>query len=143
MTGRGQIEQHERDGVTVSVAVADRDRFAVVVDRIRVSRHDGGPLAPAAPQVVAAIDYLSEGLRVVEAAPADALVRSQQPVQTPEGRQYYEIRFEGPEATMERRQGAAGTVTAVPFTVTNGMLDRLVDDLGRLLGSAPPPPGPA
>lgn len=135
MSGRGQIEQHERDGATVSVEVADRDRFAVVIDRIRVCRHDGGPVAPAAPQVAADIDYLSEGLRVVEADSADALVRSRQPVQAQEGLQYYEIRFEGQEATVERRQSAAGTVTSIPFAVTNEALDRLVDDLGRTIGS--------
>lgn len=139
MTGIEQREDQEREGATVSVEVADRDRLAVVVSRIRATRQDGRPAAPAAGQVAEAVDYLGERLRLVERGPAEALVRSAVPVTATDGKQYYEGRFDGDSLVLERRHAMAdGTVESIPFVVPHPILARLVADLGRLVGAPQP-----
>jgi hypothetical protein len=120
---------------TVAVDVADADRFSVVVDRIAVTRPDGRPAAPSAPRVVEALDYLGERLRLIEIAPAEAMVRSAAPVDGDGGKQFYELRFEGDGMTMARRQAGGGEVADVAFVLPRATLDRLVGDLGRIVGS--------
>jgi hypothetical protein len=130
---------------TVAVDLADADRFSVVVDRIAVTRHDGRPVAPSAPRVVEALDYLGERLRLIETEPAEAVVRSAAPVPDDGGKQYYELHFQGDGMTMARRQAGTGEVADVPFVLPRTTLDRLVGDLGRIVGSdaAPAHPHPA
>jgi hypothetical protein len=139
MADSPQSIEHDHGPARVSVDVADADRFSVMVDRIRVQRQDGTPTAPSAPGVAAHVDYLGERLRVIETEPHEALVRSSAPVPAEGGRQYYELRFQGDGMTMERRQTGPDGITPVPFVLPKPTLERLVDDLGRLVGRDPAP----
>lgn len=124
---------------SVQVARRDEDRFSVVVDHLRATTPDGALAAPAAGRVAEAVDYLGERLRVVEAAPDEALVRSAAPVPAAGGREYYELRFQGDGVTLERRRAEGDGVARVPFVLPKPTLARLVGDLGRLIGPEPVP----
>lgn len=140
--------EQERPLARVEADIADEDRFSRVVDRVRATCPDGTATAPSAGRVADAIDYLGERLRLIETEPDEALVRSAAPVPTPDGKQYYELRFQGDGMTMERKQADGEGTTTVPFVLPKPTLDRLVEDLGRLVGQAPaaaaaPEPPPA
>lgn len=131
----GGKEIHRQIGdAEVTVDVADEDRYTVVVGRIRASRTDGASVVPKAPDVAAGIPYLLEPLRVLEGTPDEAIVRSDRPADKDGSKQFYELRFKGSDMTMERKAAKDGEATAQPFAVPSETLDRLVDDLGRMLG---------
>ncbi|MBC7543796.1 MAG: hypothetical protein H7338_13815 [Candidatus Sericytochromatia bacterium] len=131
--------QHRHGQARVTVDVADEDRFSVVVERIRTERIDGVPAAAAAPAVAAGINYLLEPLRLVESGPDEALVRSADAHQDKDGaKRFYELRFQGKDMVMGRQKHIGGETAPEPFTLPRETLDRLVDDLGRMIGRSEP-----
>jgi hypothetical protein len=131
--------EHDYGPTRITVDRTDEDRYSVVVGRIRADRTDGAASAPSAGRIAETVDYLGERLRLIETEPDEALVRSAAPVQSPDGKQYYELRFQGDGMTMERKQADGDGTATVPFVLPKPTLDRLVDDLGRLVGNAPAP----
>jgi hypothetical protein len=81
-----------------------------------------------------ALRVLPERVRPVEIAPSlgGAVLRSHPDDMV--NREYFEVRTNGQEVTVERHRGDADGREQVPFTVTREQLGRMVDDLGRAMG---------
>jgi hypothetical protein len=122
--GRVRVEQ---DGRTAEVDVADVDRLGVSVRGIKIGGGTGGVLGQAA-RLPEATSVLPERVQPVEvdAGLGGAVLRS-----VPRHREYFEVRTNGHEATIERLRGGPEGRVRIPFTLTREQLGRLVDDVGE------------
>lgn len=123
----------ERDGVTVHADVVDADRLGASVRRLRVGGGDGDIPRQAAAIPEAARGALPERVVPVE---VDAGLRGTILRSAPEdmrGREFYEIRSDGAEVTVERYRASADGRDSVPFTLTRDQLGRLIDGLGEAM----------
>lgn len=123
------------DGVVrAEVDVTDLDRLGVSVRGVRVRSHTKGDLRGCVERLPDALDVLPEPVTPVEvdATLGGAVLRSQ-----PRRREFYEVRTDGQEVSVEKlRMGPDGRAK-VPFTLTREQLGRLVEGVGGAVG--PPP----
>lgn len=127
-------------GWTVEVEVTDADRLGVSVRGVRVRGPERGDVVGQAQRLPEALGVLPDRVRPLEVDPAlgGAVLRSR--VRTPrEGgaREYFEVRTDGREVSVEKLRAGPNGRAAVPFTLTREQLGRLVDDVGEAIGSDP------
>ena len=126
--------------VRVQVTVRDCDRLAVVCDSLTIARaRSAGALARRARAMAGRVSYLEEPLAVIEVDTASrtAVLRSAPPQADGEHRLFYELALRDDRVTLQRaRGGGRGTRRrTVPFTLTRGVLSRLINDLADCLTS--------
>lgn len=123
---------HADDGATrVEVDVTDVDRLGVSVRGVRVRASAPGDLRGCVDRLPDALDALPERVTPVEVDPVlgGAVLRS-----APRRREYYEVRTDGREVSIEKLRAAPEGRTRVPFTLTREQLGRLVEDVGEAVG---------
>lgn len=125
--GAVQVEDGE---VRADVDVVELDSLGVSVRSVRVRGGRGGDVADQARRLPDALGVLGERVRAVEvdAMLGGAVLRSK-----PRRQEYFEVRSDGREVSVERlRRGPEGRAR-VPFTLTREQLGRLVDDVGGVI----------
>jgi hypothetical protein len=117
----------ECDGVSAEVDVTDADRLGVSVRGVRVRTAAPGDIVDQAGRLPDAVAVLPVRVRPVEVDPTlgGAVLRS-----TPKRHEYFEVRTDGREATIERLRATPEGRETLPFTLTREQLGRLVDDVG-------------
>lgn len=130
----------EAGGVRVHATVLDRDRLAAVCETLTITRSaraDTDALARRARALAGRVSYLEEPLAVVEIDdPArTALLRSAPPLAEGDQRVFYEVTLREDRATLQRFRtgGRSSRRRAVPFTLTRGLLTRLINDVADCL----------
>ncbi|MDP2313952.1 MAG: hypothetical protein Q8P41_13680 [Pseudomonadota bacterium] len=118
------------DGVSAEVDVVDLDRLGVSVRGVKVRTAGPGDIARQAERLPGALEGLVEKVRPVEVDPAlgGAVLRS-----TPRRREYYEVRTDGREVSVEKLRAGPEGRARVPFTLTREQLGRLVEGVGGVL----------
>jgi hypothetical protein len=125
------------DGLSAEVDVADVDRLGVSVRGLRVRSDRVGSVVRHAERLPDAVRCLPETVVPVEvdAKLGGAILRT-----TPRevvDSEFFEVRSDGLEVSLERHRRAAGGPERVPFTLTREQLGRLVDNLGDVVGEEP------
>ncbi|MDP2307629.1 MAG: hypothetical protein Q8P18_16520 [Pseudomonadota bacterium] len=123
------------DGVHAEVDVVEVDRLGVSVRGVRVREatartRGGGDVVGHARRLPEALGVLGEKVVPVEVDPTlgGAVLRSK-----PRRQEYFEVRSDGREVSVEKlRRGPEGRAR-VPFTLTREQLGRLVDGVGEVL----------
>ncbi|MDO9280630.1 MAG: hypothetical protein Q7U06_01910 [Pseudomonadota bacterium] len=121
----------DEGGVHAEVDVVDVDRLGVSVRGVKVRTDSGtGDVVDHAARLPRALGALADKLRPIEVDPTlgGAVLRSKVRRQ-----EYFEVRSDGREVSVEKlRRGPDGRA-AVPFTLTREQLGRLVEDVGEAL----------
>ena len=124
-------------GWSVEVEVTDADRLGVSVRGVRVRGPERGDVVGQAQRLPEALGVLPDRVRPLEVdrALGGAVLRSRS--RTPRGedgtREYFEVRTDGREVSVEKLRAGPDGRAAVPFTLTREQLGRLVDDVGEVL----------
>ncbi len=124
---------HADDGdVRAEVDVADVDRLGVSVRGVRVRGVGAGDLHQAVERLPDALDVLPEPVAPVEVDPTlgGAVLRS-----PPRKREYYEVRTDGREVSVERLRVGPDGRARIPFTLTREQLGRMVEDIGEIVSN--------
>lgn len=117
--------------VRAEVDVTDLDRLGVSVRGVRVRSATKGDLRGCVERLPDALDALPEPVSPVEVDPVlgGAVLRS-----PPRRREFFEVRTDGQEVSVEKlRMGPDGRAK-VPFTLTREQLGRLVEGVGEAVG---------
>jgi hypothetical protein len=124
----------ERDGWCVEVDVEDLDRLGASVHGIRVRAPHPGSITRQAERFPETMRALPERLVPLEVEPrlGGAVLRSDP--EDMRGRDYYEVRTDGREASLGRMRIGPDGRERIPFTVTREQLGRLVDGMGEAMG---------
>lgn len=117
--------------VRAEVDVADVDRLGVSVRGVRVRGPVGRDLRDTVERLPDALGVLSEPVTPVEVDPTlgGAVLRS-----PPKRREFYEVRTDGREVSVERHRIGPEGRARVPFTLTREQLGRLVEGVGGVVG---------
>ncbi|MES2643982.1 MAG: hypothetical protein V4850_31120 [Myxococcota bacterium] len=121
----------DHGGVHAEVDVVEADKLGVSVRGVKVRTDGKGNVADQAARLPGALGALADKVRPVEVDTTlgGAVLRSRVRRQ-----EYFEVRSDGSEVTVEKlRRGPDGRA-AVPFTLTREQLGRLVEDVGEALG---------
>lgn len=124
------VVQADVGGVHAEVDVVEVDRLGVSVRGVTVRTPTKGDVAGHAARLPGALGALTERVRPVEVDPTlgGAVLRSK-----PRRQEYFEVRSDGREVSVEKlRRGPDGR-TRVPFVLTREQLGRLVEDVGEVL----------
>ena len=133
--GTAQLADHRG---RVEIDAEDTDRLGVLVREIRISgvkaRHERNVLRRRLKKLEKSVDYLPEGLVLVEHDPArtGALMRSDRPREVGGQRHYFELRVEkNLDARFGRFRQPPGAADRHPVStlLDRRTLARLVDDL--------------
>lgn len=116
--------------VRAEVDVEDVDRLGVSVHGVRVRGAAPRELRGCVDRLPDALDVLADPVTPVEVAPAlgGAILRS-----APKRREFYEVRTDGHEVSVERHRVGPDGRARVPFTLTREQLGRLVEGVGGVL----------
>jgi len=125
--------QAERDGVVAEVDVDDVDRLGARVRGIRMTAPRRGDVCTQASRLPEAMRPLVERIIPVEvdAGLGGAVLRTD-PADIVD-REFFEVRTDGMQATVQRLRGSGEGTTVRPFTLTREQLGRIVDGLDGVL----------
>lgn len=127
----------EHEGWRIEVEVEDLDRLGASVRGIRVTSPQAGSITRQAERFPETMRALPDRLVPLEVDPrlGGAVLRSDP--RDVRRREFFEVRTDGRNASLERRRGGPDGSERVPFTVTREQLGRLVDEMGEALEDPP------
>jgi len=128
---RGQTVRVDDGASRAEVDVVDVDRLGVSVHGVRVRGADRGDLRRCVEALPDALDALPEAVAPVEVdfTLGGAVLRS--PTRK---REFYEVRTDGQEVSVEKLRVGPDGRARVPFTLTREQLGRMVEGVGGALG---------
>jgi hypothetical protein len=127
--GRVDVEE---GGVRAAVDVADVDRLGVSVHNVTVRGSGPGNLERCIEALPDALHALPDRVAPTEVDPrlGGAVLRS-----APRKREFFEVRTDGREVSVEKHRVGPEGRTRVPFTLTREQLGRVVEGAERALGA--------
>ncbi len=131
------VVEVDNGSVHAEVDVVDLDRLGVSVRGVKVRAQTRGDVVDQAARLPDALDALPVPLRPIEVDPVlgGAVLRS-----APRRREYFEVRTDGREVSVEKLRAGPGGRAPVPFTLTREQLGRLVEGVGGVVAGDEPEP---